>query len=191
MPDTLSDNSLAPSRRNVLKAGLWVAPAVVVVNMTAVSAAHASGTQPPPPCITTYPSFGFVVFEATGVRHGDKIFYAFKFGDGTSTQPVVEGIGMSKAFEYLSNTSPYNNPNATVIGNPGEGTAAQQAEWTRLLGLLTVVSYTDSTGSGYKITAADSSLVAVFVHDGTFSDNAYMVHPVASTSDGYRLTKCA
>ena len=47
-----------PSRRTVVKAGLWAAPALAVVNLSLMSAAHASVSTPP--CI-----IGAVIMKIT------------------------------------------------------------------------------------------------------------------------------
>lgn len=174
------DTARYPSRRTIVKAGLWAAPAIAVVNVTSLSAQAASA---PKPCVTTYPSHAFVVFLIGGV------YYSVKFGDGTSSTPVPGDDGNTFDQAFLNITSPYHGK--TVITKGNQGTAQQQLVYANLLTSLTVATFSNSGGVGYTITSAPSTLVAVYAFDGSFMDNIYKIHPVALTGSQFLITKCA
>ena len=168
-----------PSRRTVVKAGLWAAPAFAVVNLTAMSAAHASA---PPPCITTYPSHAFVVFLVDGT------YYSFKFGDGTATAPLPGDDGNTWDQAFLAHTSPY--AGKVVIEKDNQCNPAQAIVRTNLLSQLEVATFTNSSGVGYTITSAPSGLVGVYAYDGSFTDNPHGVHTFQLTGSQFLITKC-
>ena len=170
-----------PSRRTVVKAGLWAAPALAVVNLSLMSAAHASVSTPP--CITTYPSHAFAVFLVGGT------YYSIKFGDGTATKPVPGDDGNTFDQAFLAGTSPY--AGMTVIEKGNEGSLAQKAVYASLLAGLKVATFSYASGVGYTITAAPAGLVGVYAYDGSFTDNVYRVHTVELTGSQFLITKCA
>ena len=170
-----------PSRRTVVKAGLWAAPALAVVNLTAMSAAHAS-TVVTPPCTTTYTSHAFVVFLVDGV------YYSIKFGeDGHFTAPGDDGNSFDQAF--LRATLP---PNSTIIFKGKDGNAAQQNIYAGLLAALMVTTFSNTSGEGYIITSAPSSIDSVYAYDGSFKTptNIYGVHPIQLTGGQILISKC-
>ena len=173
----MADTARHPSRRTVVKAGLWAAPAVAVVNLTSMSAAHASG------CLTTYVSHGFAVFlvETAGVP----TYYSFKFGDVETGETSPGDDGNPSDQDYLANKY----PTATIIYKDNEASGAQVAVRASLLASLKTSLYSDASGVGYQITAAAPSLAGVYAFDGSFKDNKYKIHPITSPDGQFRLSK--
>ena len=170
-----------PSRRTVVKAGLWAAPAFAVVNLTAMSAAHASA---PPPCNnTTYPSHVFVVFLIDGT------YYSIKFGDNGSLVPGDDGNAFDQAF--LAHTAPYFGH--TVIEKSNQGTDVQKAVYAGLVAGLAVATFSNTSGVGFTITAAPTGLYAVYAYDGDFKNYEglpYGVKQFSLTGSQFFITKC-
>ena len=189
-----------PSRRTVVKAGLWAAPAFAVVNLTAMSAAHASA---PPPCITTYPSHGFLIFSST--KLGDNAYYYFKFGNGSSTSPTVSADSNSLDLAALSLIYPL----TTIVTGAGDGTTAQQTTWTILKGAIGLDVFSSGANAGYVYTGLTTPvgsspagvLVAAYTFDGSTVRSGPKVSPSidadgritpATSAEGgqIRFTKC-
>ena len=150
------DTARHPSRRTILKAGLWAAPAVAVVNLTSVSAAHASVTS------LCYPSHGILVYSITTA--GTQAYYAFKFGTGTGAAPFVD-------VEQNGNDVPFlNGIYGTFIGSSSRGTAAQQAVWSSLKTIIDVRLYSSGPVVGYAfygpLTYLGGTLVAAYTYNG-------------------------
>jgi|GEM_PF-5231948 len=183
------DTAHQPSRRTVVKAGLWAAPAVAVVNLTAMSAAHASA--PASHCTTTtYTSHAFVVYLINGV------YYAFKFeGSGPAgTKLPVGGINPNFDGKWLATQSPYKGE--TVIGAPGVGTGTQQSVWNDLLGAIVAKTYSNASGDGVAFLGPVANLAGVFAKDGSYGGDKntypYQVQPVPADETGqFLISKCA
>lgn len=184
------------TRRTMLKAGaiagtspLWVPPVLSVLGLSPDMAQAAS--VPTPTCITTYPSHAFLVFSVPTVSGSTSTptYYVFKFGDGTSAAPTPGDYNQPKDGAFLAATAPYSA--GTIIGKSNQGTAAQQVTRTQLLAGIQAATFAKSSGTGYTIVNAPSSLVGVFAYDGSFSDNIYQVHSFAPVNGQYLITKCA
>ena len=194
-----------PTRRTVVKAGLWTAPAVAVVNLTSMSAAHASA--PTSNCTTTtYTSHAFVVYFVNG------IYYAFKFEAGNTPPPsgtALDVTGINKEFDgaWLSLVAPY--AGHKVISASGVGLDAEQTEWNLLRGAIVANTYLDATGVGVAFLGLNSEyngpaarLDGVFAKDGSYGGTGlagnkspvypYQVQPVPENISGqYLISKCA
>jgi len=176
------DTARHPSRRTVVKAGLWAAPAVAVVNLTSMSAAHASA--PTSDCRTTYPSHAFVVFLIDG------IYYSVKFGEnGFLTPPGDDGNSHDQAF--LDSTY----AGKTVIAKANKATTpAQEAVYASLVAGLKVATFSNANGVGYTITSAPSGLVAVYAYDGYFLNTESLPFGVKQfqlTGSQFLISKCS
>ena len=183
----MSASTSQHSRRTVLKAGLWTAPAIAVVHLSAGSAQAASGTTAPQ---TTYPSHGFLVFLVNEDVGGKTVpvYYAFKFGNGSAMTPVVGEYNQAKDGAYLAKTSPY--AGNTIIGKDNVGTADQMSTWDTLRKAINVATFSNSTGSGYVLTSAPAGLVGAYVFDGSIGGDK--IAPVQATSKGqFLFTKVA
>lgn len=166
------DTALHPSRRTIVKAGLWAAPALAVVNLTSMSAAQASISG----CTTTYPSHGILVYTAT--KTGSDTYYVFKFGDGTSTPPTAGPDQDPNDIAYLQGRY----PTKTLIGSGKAGSV-----WATIQSTITVALYANGADTGYIWTGPLTGFVAAYVFDGS---TGYL--PVQPNTDGqYLFTKCA
>lgn len=173
------------SRRTVLKAGaiagtspLWIAPAMSIVGLTPSLAQATSGHG----CNTTYPSHAFLVF------HVDGVYYAFKFGDGNGGALTPGDYNQSKDGVFLANTPPYKGH--TIIGKNNQATGVQVTVRANLLKGIETAKFSNSSGVGYTLTKAPSSLVGVYAFDGSFKDNVYGVHAFSAVNGQYFITKC-
>ena len=178
-----------PSRRTVVKAGLWAAPAFAVVNLTAMSAAHASVATPP--VGTEFISHAFAVFLVPTITGGVSVptYYAFKFGeDGNTT--VDTSINANYDGVFLSTTAPYASTGlrpTLLITGPDQGTVGQQATYQLLFQSLKVGSYSDATGNWITLLTYATSLVGVYGKDGTFG--LTQVKEFFQVNGSYRLSK--
>ena len=167
------DTARYPSRRTIVKAGLWAAPAVAVVNLTSMSAAHASACAR-----TIYPSHGILVY--TDPSTGPNTYYVFKFGD-TSTSPPTAVAGFEQnpgdivflQLEY---------PNKTLILND-----KASPTWTALQRTIMVALYASGANTGFVFTGPTTNLVAAFV----FSGNTGYLPVLGNGSGQFIFTKCA
>ena len=156
------DTAHHPSRRTIVKAGLWAAPTIAVVNLTSMSAAHASVISA---CI---PSHGILVY-AVPVSGGSFAYYAFKFGVGTA-QPFadVEQNPNDLGSAFLTAYSP-------LIGSAKDANtpASQPNEWSSLQTIITsgLYLYSDLNGQvvGYAYSAPTipgATLVGAAIFNG-------------------------